>query len=803
MPPASDRLRVLFYNHTGKCSGAERVLLDTLAGLQTEPGAYELFAACPTDDDLAALLEAQGIPVRAVAPLKARFTSNPGVLLGYLRSFASTIGGFRRLVRTVAPDLLYANTVRAGLVATLATAGMKTPIVWHVHDDLPAHPLSTLIRLTAYLSPRTSLIGVSKATAKAFSGKLDFGGRLQVLYNGVDLVRFPHKSTVAPSSFRAELGLAPDDLLLTAVGMINPRKGLSGLLDAFRLVAEQNPKAHLAIVGAPLFNRDDLHLAALRRQAASLGLNDRVHFTGPRKDIPAVLRAADLLVLNALVEPFGLVLIEAMASGTPVLATRVGGIPEIVTDRETGFLIDPVNSSDSEDSDALASRLLEILADPATRSRVAATALAEVAPRFSRERYAEGILHFFRIRFPKTAAAQPEAAATPPLRAAVFHDNFAQNGGAERVAEELHRTLRVAFPEARLHSTLSAEERLSPYLRNAGIRNTWMQWLPARAKLFRAYFLLYPFAVESAGLDSYDLILSSCFGYAKGIRRRTGALHICYCHTPMRWVWRTEDYLSRERNSGMKNAILAAPLRWLKAWELQAATRPDLYIANSQVVADRLHRAFGVQAAVIPPPIDTARFAPPPDAPIAPSDDFYLVLSRLVPYKRFDLAVEACTRSHRRLVVIGDGPDRARLEAMAGPTVTFLGRAPDAVVTDHAQRCRALLFPGEEDFGMTPLEVNAAGRPVVAFQGGGATETVIPGLNGVFFTEATADSLMAAIHNLEARAWDPEAIRAHAAQYDTAVFQTRILHFVEHALALHALTQPAPALNRRQEWIAE
>ncbi|SNT06405.1 Glycosyltransferase involved in cell wall bisynthesis [Granulicella rosea] len=366
------------------------------------------------------------------------------------------------------------------------------------------------------------------------------------------------------------------------------------------------------------------------------------------------------------------------------------------------------------------------------------------------------------------------------MRIAVFHDNFCQAGGAELVATELHK----ALPGAQMHTTLLAEERLTPYLQQLKIQTTWMQRLPARAKLFRAYFLLYPFAVDHADLGAYDLIVTSCFGYAKGVRRGPGALHICYCHTPMRWVWRTEDYLARERGSQWKNLLLALPLRWLKRWEMRAAKRPDVYIANSQVVAKRLRHAFGVEATVIPPPIDTARFAPPPGAPETPPEDFYLLLSRLVPYKRFDLAVQACVDLGRRLVVIGDGPDRARLESLAAGhgNIQFLGRAPNEVVVDHARRCRALLFPGEEDFGMTPLEVNAAGRPVVAFRGGGATETVVPGLNGVFFDEPTPASLAAGIVQLEGMSWDAAAIRAHAAGYDEAVFRARVKAFVDEAL---------------------
>jgi glycosyltransferase involved in cell wall biosynthesis len=364
----------------------------------------------------------------------------------------------------------------------------------------------------------------------------------------------------------------------------------------------------------------------------------------------------------------------------------------------------------------------------------------------------------------------------------VFHDNFCQMGGAERQAELIHQALAVDGPVA-LRSTLSAVEILTPYLQRVGIRNTWMQRLPARAKLFRAYFLLYPFAVDHVDLKEYDVIVSSCFGYAKGVRKRPGAVHVCYCYTPMRWVWRKDDYLAREKNSRLKSALLALPLKWLKRWELRAAKQPDKYIAISGVVAARLKSAFGVDSTVIFPGIDTKRFAPlaghENDAP----EDFYLLLSRLVPYKRFDLAILACVALGRQLVVIGDGPDRARLEAMAAgaPNIRFLGRAPDEVVGDHARRTRALLFPGEEDFGMTPLEINAAGRPVVAFRGGGTLDTVVDGLNGVFFEEPTAESLAAAIVRLEGMEWNAAAIRRHADGFSVERFQERIREFVAGA----------------------
>jgi glycosyltransferase involved in cell wall biosynthesis len=352
---------------------------------------------------------------------------------------------------------------------------------------------------------------------------------------------------------------------------------------------------------------------------------------------------------------------------------------------------------------------------------------------------------------------------------ALFQDYLAQYGGAERVTEAIHQTL----PAARLHTTMAVPERLSRYLGELEIATTWMQSLPAKSKLYRHYFLLYPLAVESANLKNYELIVSSCCGYAKGVRRGEHAVHVCYCHNPMRWVWRFPQYMQREDFSRPVRAGLRVMVEGLKRWELQAATRPDYYIANSHIVAERLKSAFGVDATVIEPPIVTSRFLVSREV-----DDYYLILSRLNAYKRIDLAVQACTRTRRKLVVIGDGPDRERLRAMAGPTVSFLGRQPDALVSRYASRCLALISPAEEDFGMAPLEVNAAGRPVVAFAAGGATETVIDGMNGVLFHAQSVDSLIEGIERLEAQSWDSASIRRNAQRYDIEVFRDRLLDYL-------------------------
>ena len=352
---------------------------------------------------------------------------------------------------------------------------------------------------------------------------------------------------------------------------------------------------------------------------------------------------------------------------------------------------------------------------------------------------------------------------------ALVHDYFIQMGGAERVAAAMHDS----FPSAPIYTTVALPHRLPKELRDADIRTSAMQRLPGMEQRFRQYFLLYPFAVEHFDLSDYDLIFSSSSGYAKGVRRRKNAIHVCYCHTPMRWVWRYKDYVARESFGRVSRSLLPISLWGLKKWDLRAAQQPNYYIANSRLVAERIKQIYGREAFVIPPPIDVDRFQMS-----SQMDDYYLVLSRLVPYKRIDLAIEACKRLGRRLVIIGDGPDRQRLQKLAGPETEFLGRQPDSQVSRYASRCRALLFPGEEDFGMVPLEVNAAGRPVIAFRGGGAMETIVEGVTGVFFNQPTSAGLVQALEDFEGRSWDQQAMRRHAEKFDRSVFAFRVLQFL-------------------------
>lgn len=352
---------------------------------------------------------------------------------------------------------------------------------------------------------------------------------------------------------------------------------------------------------------------------------------------------------------------------------------------------------------------------------------------------------------------------------ALAHDYFIQMGGAEKVAEEMHKL----FPAAPMFTTVDTRAEVPAALRKSPVHTSWMQNLPGIKKNFRHFFALYPLAVESLDVKEYDLILSSTSGYAKGVRKRRGAIHVCYCHTPMRWAWRYDDYAAREQFGGIKRLVLPPVLAALRRWDLRAADQPDFYIANSHNVARRIKEIYGRDSIVIPPPIDVERFLPD-----EPDEDFYLILSRLISYKKLDLAIEACKKLNRRLIVIGEGPDRKRLEQIAGKQTEFLGRQPDEVVTRYASRCRALLFPGEEDFGMVPLEINASGRPVIAYRAGGAMETVVDGKTGVFFNEQTAESLASAIGDFESRRWNRQSMRRHAEKFDTPVFAERMRDFL-------------------------
>jgi glycosyltransferase involved in cell wall biosynthesis len=377
----------------------------------------------------------------------------------------------------------------------------------------------------------------------------------------------------------------------------------------------------------------------------------------------------------------------------------------------------------------------------------------------------------------------------PNYRVAIVHDYLNQMGGAERVVELLHRM----FPEAPIYTTIVDRDLLSPEFKGADIRTTWMQKIPGILRMSKHFFWLYPFAVGSMDLRGYDLVISSSSAYAKGASVRGNTIHVCYCHTPMRFAWDYSTYTEAIEMPYLQRVLARWLMLPLRLWDKSTSVKVHHLIANSSIVQKRIQSYYGLRSSLIFPPVNLARFQ------ISDKEmgDYFLVVSRFVSYKRIDLAVQACTRSGKTLLVIGDGPDRKRLESLAGPTVRFMGRLPDEQVVKYMQHCAGLIFPGLEDFGITPLEVNACGRPVIAFKAGGALDTIRPEINGVFFEHQTVDSLIHAIESFATQKWDPIKIRMHAEEFSEEVFRKEISLLIERIMDQKERTRKTRVVIRR------
>lgn len=349
-------------------------------------------------------------------------------------------------------------------------------------------------------------------------------------------------------------------------------------------------------------------------------------------------------------------------------------------------------------------------------------------------------------------------------RAAIVHDFFVPERGGERVALELARLL----PSATVYTSFFDPGQFGDRIDPSRVRTWPLQRLVGPTPHFRSFLPLYPTWFSLLDLRDYDLVVGSSVGFTNAVRTRPDAIHVSYIHTPMRYAWDLDTYLAGSSDSRIAAAAARAVRPTLQRWDRWAARKPDVLVANSATVQERIRRLWRRDAEVIYPPVDVA------EIPLSTHDDgFLLVAARLLAYRRIDLAVQAATAAGRELVIAGDGPERRRLQAMAGPTVRFLGQVPRDRLVDLFGRCHAYLVPGVEDFGIAPVEAMAAGKPVVAFRAGGATETVVEGSTGVFFDEPSAEALSRAIADVDQIAVDPALIRARAEQFDVSVFRER------------------------------
>jgi glycosyltransferase involved in cell wall biosynthesis len=385
------------------------------------------------------------------------------------------------------------------------------------------------------------------------------------------------------------------------------------------------------------------------------------------------------------------------------------------------------------------------------------------------------------------ATAAPQGiAALQKLRIAIVHYWFVNRRGGERVVE----TIAEMFPYADLFSLVVDPEKLSPSLRTRSVKTSFVQNIPGSKRWHRHLLPLYPLALEQFDLSEYDLVLSSESGPAKGVLTNSRACHVCYCHSPMRYLWDFYHSYRNRRNMGaLARPVFSLAAHYLRLWDAASAQRVDHFVANSSNVAARIRKHYRRDATVIHPPVNVGA------GYVADQiDDYYLVVGQFVDYKRVDLAISACNRLGRRLRIVGEGEQYRRLRKLAGPSVVFCGPLSDAELREQYSHCRALLFPGEEDFGIVPVEAMSFGRPVIAFGRGGATETVAGCLpdrtalaaksTGIFFNEQTKDSLAHAILAFEKVESDfsPFLIRQSVERFDEANFKDQFSHFLVEKL---------------------
>lgn len=357
------------------------------------------------------------------------------------------------------------------------------------------------------------------------------------------------------------------------------------------------------------------------------------------------------------------------------------------------------------------------------------------------------------------------------MKVALVHDYLNQKGGAERV----FLALTELFPTSPVFTSIYFSEKTYAGFQKRKIRTTFAQKIPGIDKSYRLLFFLYPPAFSTLGdFSGADVVISSSSTFAKWITPRPDICHICYCHSPTRFLYDYDRYMAQFQLGFGSKTIVRALTRFLQYWDQQAANRVHYFIANSRFTAQKIKEHYRKDAIVIYPPVDTKIFRPG-----GQKEDYYLVVSRFLNYKRIDLAIEAFRASHRRLVIVGEGPDEKRLKRLAtGLNVDFAGPVSTEKLVSLYQSARALILPGEEDFGMVPVEAGACGTPTIAYRRGGAMETVIEGKTGIFFDQGTPASLADAVSRFELLKFSPDALIAHARQFDITIFRQKILDAV-------------------------
>ncbi|MDC7235684.1 MAG: glycosyltransferase [Spirochaetales bacterium] len=360
------------------------------------------------------------------------------------------------------------------------------------------------------------------------------------------------------------------------------------------------------------------------------------------------------------------------------------------------------------------------------------------------------------------------------MKLAITHDWLTVPGGAEKVVKRWFDL----YPDAPVYTTVFDKGRIGHIFDSSRVVPSFMQKVPFSKKHYTKMLSLMPRAFEEFDLSEYDVVLSSSSSCAKGVLTTPDSVHIAYVHSPMRYAW--DLYHEYYASSGaLARMMMRRTMPAIRQWDMLSSQRVDHFIANSNFVARRIRKYYRREADVIFPPVNTEFYTPGDPGAAGEGDNYYMIISRFVPYKKIDLAIEACNALKRRLVIIGGGPDEQRLRELAGPTIEFKGSLGDEEVRNYYRGCKAFLFPALEDFGITPVEAQACGRPVIALKKGGALDTVLPGKTGVFFDSQDVTSLTAAMEELEGMTWDSDFIRSHAEGFSNERFDREISAYVD------------------------
>ena len=753
-------VRVAILDHTAQLGGVELALLrlmDTLAERDDVDATVILFA----DGPLVGRLRERGHAVEVLLLDEGIGTTTREQAAGWRTAARSAVGAapfVRRLARRLREldvDVVHTTTLKADLLGVPAARLARRPLVWHVHDriapDYLPGPLVRLMRQVATWGPQR-VVANSRATAAILPGV-----EVTVAYPG--LVPAQIAVTPRPLPTRQVVGL---------LGRISPTKGQLELVRAAAQVVRRHPEVTFRIIGSPMFGHEKYE-GEIRREIERLGLGERVELVGFTDDPVAELDAMTVAVhASPVPEPYGQVVAEAMARGVPVVGTDAGGVPEIVTGgpAPVGWLVPP------GDVDALAAAITSALDDPDEAVRRGAAGWQRARTDLGIGESSDTIVGVWR-----EVAGLRGTSTHPRPRVAIAHDYLTQRGGAERVV----LSMLEAFPDATVHTTLYDPEGTFPEFRDVDIRVSPLNRVGPLRRHHRAALPFLPFASSALRIDA-DLVIASSSGWAHGFP--TTGHTLVYCHAPARWLYQSERYLGgdpRRSPTGLVLLALRAPLR---RWDRRAAARADVYLANSHVVRERIGEAYGIDAEVLPPPFAVDTTGDQEAVPEAADwgEGYHLVVSRLLPYKNVDQVIEAFRDLPERLLVIGAGPLLAPLRAAAPDNVRIATDLTDAQMRwAYAHAC-ALVAASHEDFGLTPLEAGAFGRPTLALRAGGYLDTIAEGVNGAFFDEPTPAAIRAAVVAHRDHQWDAQAIMRHVERFSPDRFVARLRTEVEHLL---------------------